>query len=63
LKLDPSHYQSQVNLAIILEKEGKGSDAQTYYYNALQQNPEEANIYHNLGINLKRAGKLEEALE
>lgn len=62
MKLDPSHYQSQVNLAIILEKEGNGNDAQTYYYSALQQNPEEANIYHNLGINLKRAGKLEEAL-
>ena len=27
LKIDPTYYQAEVNLAIILEKEGKGQDA------------------------------------
>ena len=62
LKIDSSHYQSKVNLAIILEKEGKGPEAQSHYQDALKQSPQEAKIYHNLGINMKRAGKLDDAL-
>ena len=29
LKLDPNHYKAKVNLAILLEKEGKNSEAHT----------------------------------
>lgn len=60
--MDPTHYQAKVNLAILLEKEGNGQDAQVHYNEALKQNPNEAKIHHNLGINMKRAGKLEQAL-
>jgi len=49
-------------LAILLEKEGNGPEAQGLYHDALKQNPNEAKIYHNLGINMKRAGKLDQAL-
>lgn len=52
-----------MNLAIILEKEGRGADAQNHYQKALQQAPKEPKILHNIGINLKRAGKLEDALK
>ena len=49
-------------MAILLEKEGNANDAASHYQEALQQNPNEAKIHHNLGINMKRAGKLEQAL-
>lgn len=62
MKVDSNHFQSKVNLAIILEKEGKGPEAQSHYQEALKQSPQEAKIYHNLGINMKRAGKLDDAL-
>ena len=35
LKVDPTYYQAQVNMAIILEKEGRGTDAQSHYHKAL----------------------------
>ena len=34
-----------------------------YYREALYQNPKDARIHHNLGINMKRAGRLEDALK
>lgn len=50
-------------MAILLEKEGRNSEAHPYYQRALKASPKhEAKIYHNLGINMKRAGKLEDAL-
>ena len=62
MKIDPDHFKSMVNLAIILDKEGKGNEAHEQYQQALVHNPSDARIHHNLGINLKRAGKLEDAL-
>jgi tetratricopeptide (TPR) repeat protein len=49
-------------LAIILEKEGHSNEAHDFYADALKEKPTEARIYHNLGINMKRAGNLEGAL-
>ena len=54
LKVDSSHFKSKVNLAILLDKEGRGTDALNYYKEALQLNPKDARIHHNIGINLKR---------
>jgi len=51
-----------VNLAIILDKEGKSNEAQGHYQDALKSNPKDSKIFHNMGINLKRAGKLDDAL-
>jgi len=51
-----------VNIAIILEKEGKSKEAFDNYESALKVKPNEARIHHNLGINMKRAGMLEHAL-
>ena len=62
LKLDHSHYKAKVNLAILLEKEGKNSEAHAHYKEATRVKPSEARILQNMGINLKRAGKLDEAL-
>lgn len=31
LKIDQEHFKSKVNLAILLDKEGKGDDAFKYY--------------------------------
>lgn len=50
-------------MAILLDKEGKGQEANQFYKEALKQNPKDSKIHHNLGINLKRAGKLDEALQ
>jgi tetratricopeptide (TPR) repeat protein len=63
LKVDSSHFKSKVNLAILLDKEGRGTDALNYYKEALQLNPKDARIHHNIGINLKRQGRLDEALQ
>jgi Flp pilus assembly protein TadD len=62
LKLDPAHYKAKVNLAILLEKEGKNQEAHVQYKEAARVKPAEARILQNMGINLKRAGKLDEAL-
>ena len=48
-------------MAILLEKEGRNTEAHPLYQRALKIS-KEAKIYHNLGINMKRAGKLEDAL-
>ena len=50
-------------MAIILEKEGESKKAHTHYVEALEERPDEARIYHNLGINMKRAGMLDNALD
>jgi len=63
LKVNPEHYKARVNLAIILEKEGSSKEAHKQYEDALKQRPHEGRIYHNLGINMKRAGKLADALK
>lgn len=34
-----------------------------HYNDAVKSNPKEPRIYQNLGINLKRAGRLQEALD
>jgi tetratricopeptide (TPR) repeat protein len=60
--LDPNHYKAKVNLAILLEKEGKNQEAHAQYKEANRVKPAEARILQNMGINLKRAGKLDEAL-
>jgi len=31
LKIDENHFKSRVNLAILLDKEGKGTEALNYY--------------------------------
>ena len=49
-------------MAIVLDKEGKGGEANKFYSDALKQNSRDPRIHHNMGINLKRAGKLDEAL-
>lgn len=62
MKINPTHFKAKVNLAIILEKEGKNEEAFTNYEQALKIRPDEARIYHNLGINMKRSGNLHNAL-
>jgi Tfp pilus assembly protein PilF len=54
LKVEQNHFKSKVNLAILLDKEGRSTDAFDYYKDALNQNPKDARIHHNIGINLKR---------
>jgi Flp pilus assembly protein TadD len=61
--VDPNHFKSKVNLAILLDKEGKGNEAHSFYQEALKENPRDSRIHHNLGINMKRAGRLDEALQ
>jgi len=62
LKVNPDHYKAKVNLAIIHEKEGQSKEAHKHYDDALKIKPSEARIYHNLGINMKRAGQMNDAL-
>jgi len=45
LKVEPSHFQSKVNIAIILEKEGKVAAAFEYYAKAAEQSPGESRIF------------------
>ena len=63
LKIEPSHYKSKVNSAIILEKEGHTRDAHERYKQVIEEFPNEARVYHNLGINMRRNGMLEGAMD
>ena len=60
--IEPSHTEAKVNLGIILDREGKCNDANTALNDAIQSsNSKEPKAFLNLGINLKKAGRLDEA--
>ena len=51
-----------MNLGIIYEKLGNGAKALAKYEDAARDNPKEPRILQNMGINMKRAGKFNDAL-
>jgi len=59
LMLDPSNVEAKVNLGILLDKDGKWEAANRHLSEAAARNEPKAHL--NLGVNLKKAGKLLEA--
>jgi tetratricopeptide (TPR) repeat protein len=63
LELNPNHFNSHVQLALLLEKAGQSEQAAKHYDLALQASPDDRQAHFLYAANLARNGQLEAAIE
>ena len=56
--IDPQCAEAQVGLGILFAKEGKGTEADTLFRQAIENNPKSASAHANLGLLLASQGKM-----
>lgn len=63
LSIDPNHFQSLFNKAVVLQMLGRVGEALVCYDHATQVNPMDSEVWGNRGIALRSLGRTEEAIE
>ncbi|EYB67655.1 hypothetical protein DEIPH_ctg033orf0073 [Deinococcus phoenicis] len=62
LAADPSHYRAVTNIGNLELEAGHPAQAETRYREVLRLNPDYDGAHHNLGVALRRQGKLHESV-
>ena len=63
LKLDPKRKLVNFQIGLILDQQGKSSEAIEAYGKEIENNPEHPFSHFNLAVLAQKAGRLDEALE
>ncbi|MEI8325561.1 MAG: ammonia-forming cytochrome c nitrite reductase subunit c552 [Betaproteobacteria bacterium] len=62
ITLDPSFFHASINLADLLQRQGREPEGERVLRQALANSPRAALLHHALGLSLVRQGRLSEAL-
>jgi len=62
LRIDPENYVAHINLAAVLEAQGRRDEAEQHYRDALRVRPNDPQANNNLGSLLAHQGKPDEAM-